>query len=106
MDAAAASGGFIFIPTISVIEIIYLTEKGKLLPQTLPRLIQVVNLPNSSFTFIDLDSEIAQNLAQIPRSIVPDMPDRIISATALHLSLPLVTKDGKIQSLQSVQTIW
>lgn len=106
MDAVAASGGFIFIPTISVIEIIYLTEKGKLLQPTLPRSIQVVNLLNSSFTFIDLNSELAQTLAQIPRSIVPDMPDRIIAATALHLNLPLVTKDRKIQALQSIQTIW
>ena len=60
MDATAASGGFIFVPTISVIEIIYLTEKGKLLPQTLPRLVQAINLPNSSFSFIELDSDIAQ----------------------------------------------
>jgi len=37
MDKVAASGGFIYISTISVIEIIYLTEEGKLLPQTLPR---------------------------------------------------------------------
>jgi PIN domain nuclease of toxin-antitoxin system len=60
MDASASSGGFVFVPTISVIEIIYLTEKGKLLPQTLPRLIQTVNPPNSSFSFIELDSDIAQ----------------------------------------------
>ena len=106
MDMAAASGGLIFVPTISIIEIVYLTEKGKLLPQTLPRLIQVVNLPNSSFSFIELNSGIAQTLSQIPRSTVPDMPDRIIAATALHLSLPLVTKDRKIQALQSIQTIW
>ncbi len=106
MDMAAASGGLIFVPTISIIEIVYLTEKGKLLPQTLPRLIQVVTLPNSSFSFIELNSGIAQTLSQIPRSTVPDMPDRIIAATALHLSLPLVTKDRKIQALQSIQTIW
>ncbi len=106
MDATAASGGFIFVPTISVIEIIYLTEKGKLLPQTLPRLVQAINLPNSSFSFIELDSNIAQTLSQIPRSTVPDMPDRIIAATALHLNLPLVTKDRKIQALQSIQIVW
>lgn len=106
MDAAAAAGGFIFVPTISVVEIIYLTEKGKLLPQTLARLIQVVNLPNSSFSFAELDSAAAQNLSKIPRSTVPDMPDRIIAATALHLNLPLVTKDHKIQAVQNVQTIW
>jgi len=65
-----------------------------------------LNLPNSSFTTQDLTAEIAQTLAQIPRTMVPDMPDRIIAATALHLNLPLVTKDRKIQALQSIQIVW
>ena len=106
IDSVAASGGNIFVPSISIVEIVYLTEKGKLLIQTLPRLIQALNLPNGSFTTLDLTSDIAQTLAQIPRSIIPDMPDRIIAATALHLNLPLITKDHKIQALQSIQTIW
>jgi predicted nucleic acid-binding protein len=33
------------------------------------------------------------------------MPDRIIAATALHLGLPLISRDRKIQ-LSSVPTIW
>ena len=33
------------------------------------------------------------------------MPDRIIAATALHLGLPLISRDRKIQ-LSSVNTIW
>ena len=53
MDAATASGGFVFVPTISIIEIIYLTEKGKLLPQTLARLIQAVNLPSRGFRLLN-----------------------------------------------------
>jgi predicted nucleic acid-binding protein len=38
--------------------------------------------------------------------VVPDMPDRIIAATALSLSLPLVTRDAKIQAVTTIQTIW
>ncbi len=33
------------------------------------------------------------------------MPDRIIAATALHLGLPLVTRDHRIRA-SSVTTIW
>ena len=33
------------------------------------------------------------------------MLDRVIAATALALTLPLVTRDGKIQAL-GLQTIW
>jgi len=37
--------------------------------------------------------------------IVPDMPDRIIAATALHLDLPLVTRDRAIQAA-GLKAIW
>jgi PIN domain nuclease of toxin-antitoxin system len=41
----------------------------------------------------------------VPRATVPDMPDRIIAATALYLDLLLISRDGKIR-LSSVATIW
>jgi PIN domain nuclease of toxin-antitoxin system len=106
IDNAVANGDTVILSAISIVEIIYLIDKGKLVPQTLSWLMQYLKLPNSSFITQDLTEEIAQTLAQIPRSIVSDMPDRIIAATALHLNLPLVTKDRKIQALQSIQTIW
>lgn len=106
MDSVAMSGGFIFVPSISIVEIIYLTEKGKLLSPTLSRIIQAINLPGGSFSNLELTFNIAQTLAQIPRQTVPDMPDRIIAATALHLNLPLVTADAKIGRLANIQTVW
>jgi hypothetical protein len=53
-----------------------------------------------------LSRAIAETLHPIPRDSVPDMPDRIIAATALHLNLLLVTRDRKIQSLEKMQIIW
>jgi predicted nucleic acid-binding protein len=53
-----------------------------------------------------LDIEVADKLISIPREIVPDMPDRIIAATALKLNLPLVTKDEDVRKLTNVVTIW
>ena len=35
-------------------------------------------------------------LRRIPRDLVPDMPDRIIGATAMHLELPLITRDSNL----------
>jgi PIN domain nuclease of toxin-antitoxin system len=48
---------------------------------------------------------ITQAVPHIPRATVPDMPDRIIAATALHLGVPLVSRDRKIHA-SSIQTIW
>ncbi|MGI8787861.1 MAG: type II toxin-antitoxin system VapC family toxin, partial [Pyrinomonadaceae bacterium] len=106
VNNAAANGSLIILPSISIVEIVYLIEKNRLIPQTLSSLMRILKIPNSSFAVQDLTAEIAQTLAQIPRLTVPDMPDRIIAATALHLNLPLVTKDSKIQALTSIQTIW
>jgi predicted nucleic acid-binding protein len=35
---------------------------------------------------------------------IPDMPDRIIAATAVHLNVPLISRDGKIR-VSGVNTI-
>jgi len=36
---------------------------------------------------------------------IPDMPDRIIAATAVHLNVPIISRDGKIK-LSDLDTIW
>jgi predicted nucleic acid-binding protein len=65
-----------------------------------------MNDPRSALTFTPLNQATAEDLDQIPRSAVPDMPDRLIAATAFNLNLPLVTRDSKINKLQNVQVIW
>ena len=54
---------------------------------------------------IGLTAEVVDTLATIPRNIVPDMPDRIVAATALHLGLPLLTQDRAIQQA-NLDIIW
>ena len=106
MDNVAVSGGYIFIPTISFVEITYLAEKGRLGINVLPRINSAIQTPNNVLKPIELSHPITVSLSQIPRQTVPDMPDRIISATALHLNIPLITKDHKIQAVQNINTIW
>ncbi len=42
----------------------------------------------------------------LSRQLIPEMPDRIITATVLELGLPLITKDSKITAAKVVQIIW
>ncbi|MEG3850019.1 type II toxin-antitoxin system VapC family toxin [Microcoleus sp. herbarium19] len=95
----------VYVASISVVEIIYLNEKGKLPAVALERLIQALGDINTGWLVVPLSLEISQALAQIPRNVVPDMPDRIITATAFYLNLPLVSCDSKIQAA-NIQTIW
>lgn len=34
-----------------------------------------------------------QSLRQVYRSQIPDLPDRIIAATALYLNVPVISRD-------------
>jgi predicted nucleic acid-binding protein len=69
------------------------------------RIITVLAMPNSPLELASLDLKVAAALELIDRAKVPDMPDRIIAATALALGLPLISRDRKIQ-LSQVTTIW
>ena len=54
---------------------------------------------------IPIDTDIARTMTAISSTQIPDMPDRIIAATAWKLNVPLISRDSKIQ-LSKVQTIW
>ncbi len=105
IDTAAQNGDRIGISTITLIEMIYLIEKGRIVPGTFDTLRLVLDLPNAVFQEFPCDREVALALRTIPRAQVPDMPDRIIAATAVRLAVPVISRDGKIQ-LSQVPTIW
>lgn len=106
MEEADCDTGTLFISAITLVEVRYLVEKGKLVPDVLHFILNALDDPLSSLTLAPLDRGVADALLHIPRSIVPDMPDRIIAATAFHLGVPLVTRDHKIQALTTIPTIW
>ena len=54
---------------------------------------------------IPFDRNIALTLRQVDRSQIPDLPERIIAATALYLNVPVISRDRRIQ-LSSIDTIW
>ncbi len=106
MDSTILSGGSIFIPAISLVEVVYLVEKGRIPAVTHDLLAEALANSIYCLRIVPLDQAIAATLKRVPRDLVPDMPDRIITATALHLDLPLVTADRKIHSSRVVTVIW
>ena len=104
-DAATAADCKIYVPTICIVEMTYLVEKKRIVDEAWPLLERVLAEDHSPFQPIELTLEIARAVRRIPRSAVPDLPDRVIAATALAMGLPLVTRDGKIRA-SGIETIW
>lgn len=104
--ADAIQSGFpIFVASITIVEITYLVDKRRLTPDQLAIIKDVLRRPDSAFVVVPLTHAIAETLSRVRIDEVPDMPDRIIAATALHLDVPLVTRDRRIRSA-SLDTIW
>jgi len=98
--------GTVFVASITIVELTYLIEKNRIPPDVLNKLREALDDDSTSFRLVELTRGVADEIQNIDRSIVGDMPDRIIAATALHLGLPLITSDDNIQKLTNVETIW
>ena len=104
-DDAAASGDTIGVPSICLVEIIYLVDKGHVPSAALDTLVAQLETRTSVLEMIPLDQAAALSVRRVERAQVPDMPDRIIAATALCLRLSLISRDRKIR-LSGLETIW
>ncbi len=95
----------IYVPTICLVEILYLQEKGRIPAHLNAELSAALEAGSTGLILVSLTPEVVDAVTRVPRSDVPDMPDRIIAATALHLDLPLISRDRAVQ-LSAFKTVW
>jgi PIN domain nuclease of toxin-antitoxin system len=100
-----SSGKRLYVSAISLVEAIYLVERGRIPLSALLELENELKQLESSMRVEAVDAAVAEAVYKIPRQSVPDLPDRIIAATALCRNLPLLTRDARIQST-GITTIW
>jgi PIN domain nuclease of toxin-antitoxin system len=87
MDNTASNGQKIAISSIMLVEMVYLIEKGRLAPSAYNVMSDAIENPDHLYTEVSLTSAIVEYIRRLPRDQVPDMPDRIIAATALYLGV-------------------
>lgn len=103
--SAAASGLQVGVSSITLVEIVYLTEKGRIPSGTLESALEILRDPERELVEVPVDARVVMKMREVSRQEVPDMPDRVVAATGLHLGVPVISKDGKMRA-SHMQTIW
>ena len=101
-DSAETAATIIYIPAMVFAEILYLSEKKRITATLTDALDLVKTSPN--FRELPMSGDVIKTVAQI--ADIPELHDRIISASARFLNLELVTNDAKIQNSNFVRTVW
>jgi PIN domain nuclease of toxin-antitoxin system len=105
IDETAHKRNKIAISSISLGEMVYLVEKQRIPVSAFESLLQALADPEHVFTEAFFTSAVVRSMQHISRPDVPDMPDRMIAATAIHLGVPAITRDGRMRA-SNLTTIW
>ena len=105
INQSAANRCSIEISPISLAEIVYLVEKNRVASSAVDDLRSALANPNHVFKEAPFTSDVVNAMRQVSREEVPDMPDRIVAATAICFGVPVISRDGRIRA-SKVQTLW
>ena len=98
-------GDQIDFSSITLAEIVYLSERERIREGTLERRLNAIDSEDTVLVELPFDRHVAEALREVDRSQVPDLPDRVIAATAVHRGVPLISRDRRIR-LAQVDTLW
>ena len=89
-----------------LVETVYLAERARFPSALVTQMLDLVDPPTAGYAVALLDVGVVRSLEAIDRAVVPDMPDRVIAATASRLGVPLLTRDRRIQQTLGPRAIW
>jgi PIN domain nuclease of toxin-antitoxin system len=85
--------------------VVYLVEKNRLPASAYNELRNALADPEYVIEEAPFIAEVVEALRRVPRADIPDMPDRIVAATAVYLGVPVISRDGRIRA-SNVRTVW
>ncbi len=104
IDRAAARQRIV-VSSVSLAEVVYLVEKNRLAASAYDDLKSALLDPSHVLKEAPLTLEIVDGMRRVPRVAVPDLPDRIVAATAVFFGVPVISRDRRIKT-STIQTIW
>lgn len=101
LDRAETSGDEFFISAVTLMEIMYLSEKNRI-PVDLEETLTKIE-GSALYTVVELSADILRVAAGIT---FYELHDRLILATAKWLEVPVISSDGKFPDVEGIVTIW
>ncbi|MGF1504105.1 MAG: type II toxin-antitoxin system VapC family toxin [Anaerolineae bacterium] len=105
INNAIELGNTIGISAVTLVEMVYLVEKGRIAPNQFTQLARELENADSMFVELPVTMQTARSLSAVSAEQIPDMPDRIIAAAALQHDIPIISRDGRIVH-SDMETIW
>jgi PIN domain nuclease of toxin-antitoxin system len=105
LERAESTDG-IAVSVASVVDLWYVIRtRGTFTDDQLDQVVGLLCDPDSTLEAEPITLDVAAAFRQIPRDALGDPWDRFITATAMALGLPLVTRDRRITELRLVEVI-
>lgn len=101
-DEAVNDEHEIMIPAIVIAELVIIAEKQRI-PLDMSEVIETLNI-QTSFQMVPLTPKMAIQTQAL--SVLPDIHDRLIVATAQELGLPVLIRDEAITESKLVPVVW
>lgn len=101
LDHAEQEGDELFISVVTLMEIMYLSEKSRIAIDLNDTLAKIED--NALYTIVDLNADVLRVAASVS---FYELHDRLILATAKWLDIPVLSSDHKFPDVAGVQTIW
>ncbi len=92
----------IVIPTTVLAEALFITEKHRVDIEFIDIIDNIQN--SSNYLLHPLDIDVVMKCHELKK--IPELHDRIITATAILLDAKLITKDTKIKISKEVEVVW
>lgn len=104
LSSADQGDAVVYVPTIVLVEIGELERLGRIRLRSGLRRWARELFSRNAFRPAELNVEVALEAHSLHQ--VQERGDRLIAATALHLDLPLITRDRALGTATGVRTIW
>ncbi len=105
IESSERQGKRIGLSTMSLCEVIYLVERGRIDPLSYESLLEGTRSEDGLFEEVPLTRDICAAMRVAPCTAIPELPDRVIAASAMSCGVPLITRDRAIRA-SGVPVLW